>query len=91
MANVVHQLGALFRSRAAERCFRRARAIEKSCIPQRQSTVEPPRSRQGAGKDHTFGVHAPWDAQEREEVTRTADGTTEHWTKEQGTRDHDRI
>ena len=43
---------------------------KKSREPQRQSTKEPPRSRQGAVKEHTFGSNGPRDAQERVERTK---------------------
>ena len=43
---------------------------KKSRDPQRQSTGEPPGSRQGAVKEHTFGSNGRMDAQERVEGTK---------------------
>ena len=57
---------------------------KKSRDPQRESTKEPPRSDQGAVKEHTFGSNGPMDAQEREERTKST-------ARGHETRDEDRI
>ena len=67
-------LGALVRSQGAERSFYRARARKKKSRPttgiHRGAAKEPPGSRRGAIKEHTFGSNGPRDAQEREERTK---------------------
>ena len=71
---VMHVLGSLVRSQAAECSFSRARARKKKSRPttgiHQGATRDPPRSRQGAVKEHTFGSNAPMDAQERVEGTK---------------------
>ena len=74
IAEVMHVLGALVRSQAAECSFSRARARKKKSRPitalHRGAAEEPPRSRQGDFKEHTFGSNGPRDAQERVEGTK---------------------
>ena len=36
-----------------------AGSIKKRSDPQRESNKEPPRSRQGAAEEHTFGINCP--------------------------------
>ena len=70
----MHVLGALVRSQAAECSFSRARARKKKSRPittiHQGATEEPPGSRQGDFREHTFGSNGPMDAQERVEGTK---------------------
>ena len=67
-------LGALVRSQGAECSFSRARARKKKSrritTIHQGSTRDPPGSRQGAVREHTFGSNGPRDAQERVEGTK---------------------
>ena len=81
IAEVMHVLGALVRSQAAECSFSRTRARKKKSRPitgiHRGAARESPGSCQVAVEEHTFGSNAPRDAQERAIEPRTADGKRE--------------
>ena len=70
----MHVLEALFRSRTAGPSLPE-RELQAKVATHRQCTSEPPGATKEPSRSIFLGPMAPRDAQEREEGTRTADGT----------------